>query len=378
MNIGSIKLSEKLNSNILTNYELLSETGLLQYIEVLNHTIVDQNELLNEAVEIFNKKSVVELVNYITTKFLNKFVPETLTFIIQDEVNPDTVNIMKFMNLQPVESKLKIDNFNIYKDFFVLSPTSITFEAFEVMMDSEKDTVLFESLNPELLVPIMGLDGVYGFIIFGKKLACQPFESDEIVFIDEIMKFVSISLQNIIHYKRAITDLKTRLYNHDYFMQSLIRELARLKRHGTEFGVLIMDIDHFKKVNDTYGHVAGDKIIKLVADTVRQAIRTDDIAARFGGEEFVVLLTACEYEFVMEVAERIRTKIEKYKIIYNNERVKLSISIGGIHITRNTIDLPENILKKIDKALYYCKEHGRNRSKLYTENLENPQGGVSE
>ncbi len=91
------------------------------------------------------------------------------------------------------------------KKFFSLSPTSISFDAFRVMMDNKSDTEVFCDLMPELIVPMMGLDGVYGFIIFGKKADTTFFEDSEIHFIDEIMKFISISLQNIIHYNREIT-----------------------------------------------------------------------------------------------------------------------------------------------------------------------------
>lgn len=370
MSITDLNNKEQINSTIFENYELLSDSGLLGYIETLNRTIVNKNELLNEAVEIFNKKNVSELVNYITSRFLNKFVPETLTFIIQDEVNADKSVIISFENMKPAKNNIVINDLGVYKDFFSLSPSSITYEAFEVMMDMDEHTEIFRVLNPELLVPMMGLEGVYGFIIFGKKVAFKPFEKDEISFIDEIMKFASISLQNIIHYKRAITDLKTRLFNHDFFMQSFNREIARLKRYDGEFGILIMDIDHFKRVNDDYGHIAGDRIIQLVAKTITHIVRTDDIPARFGGEEFIVLLTNCKKDFLMDVAERIRRKIERYKIAYNGREIKITLSIGAIHINKFNIGKADEILEKVDKALYYCKEHGRNQCKLYEGDID--------
>ncbi|HOV15557.1 MAG TPA: GGDEF domain-containing protein, partial [Spirochaetota bacterium] len=327
------KLSDEINNAIVSNYELLAENGLLEYIEKLNHTIVNKNELLYEAAEIFNKRSVLELVNYITDKFLNKFVPYTLTFVIQNDINPDVPEIITYMNMKQIENSISIENFGLYKKFFSLSPTSISFDAFRVMMDNKSDTEVFCDLMPELIVPMMGLDGVYGFIIFGKKADTTFFEDSEIHFIDEIMKFISISLQNIIHYNRAITDMKTRLFNHDYFIQSFIRELNRIKRYGNECGLLMIDIDHFKKINDTYGHVAGDEVIKSIATIITETIRKEDIPARFGGEEFVILLIECRNEYLFEVAERIRKKIENSRIAFEKTEIKTTISIGLLHIS---------------------------------------------
>ncbi len=366
---GDGQITDEINNSIVANYELLAETGLLQYIELLNHTIVNKNELLYEAAEIFNKRNVLELVGYITDKFLNKFVPYTLTFIIHDDGNPDKPNIISYTNMKQTKIDLDINNFSLYQKFFSLSPTSISFDAFEVMMDRENDTKLFAELMPELLVPMMGLEGVYGFIIFGKKADTTEFEEGEIAFIDEIMKFASISLQNIIHYNRAITDMKTRLFNHDYFIQSFLRELNRIKRYGCECGLLMMDIDHFKKINDTYGHIAGDEVIKRVASTITSIVRKEDIPARFGGEEFVILLIECKKDFLFEVAERIRKTIENSVVNFDGVDIKVTISIGMLHISKEVLTSSDNLLKKVDEALYFSKQNGRNQCSIYSDNM---------
>lgn len=360
-----ITLPQKINDVIMEHYDLFSETGLLQYIQVTNQELSNRNELIDEVQEIFNKRAINELVHYITDRFINKFIPETLTFVISSEAHAQNPIIISYEKLKEKTIELNITNFKMYKDFFQLSPTSITFEAFEVLMDDEKYSDPFLFLKPELLVPIMGIGGTYGFLIIGQKVTSEKYEQNEINFIDQIMQFVSISLQNIIHYHSAITDLKTKLYNHDYFMQSFERELARMKRYGGETGLLILDIDHFKKVNDNHGHVTGDKIIQLVAKTVAKEIRGEDIPARFGGEEFVILLTECKKNHLISVAERIRKRIENYKIHFNNQILKITVSIGGIHIEGKNVEAPEKILKKADYALYYCKENGRNCSFLY-------------
>lgn len=361
-----ISSNNSLNLSILQNYDFLSDTGIVQYIEKLNHEIVKKNELIDEAIEIFNKKNIDELVNYITLKFLNKFIPETLTFIIQNNTTPLKGDVISFRNMKRTNSGIKINNFNTYNDFFLLSPTSITFEAFQVMMDDPKFTEIFKPLNPELLVPMMGLDGLSGFIIFGKKIVSTDFEKEEIDYIDEMMKFVSISIQNIIHYNRAILDLKTKLYNHDFFIHRMAQELNRVKRYSSQFGLIMIDIDHFKNVNNTYGHVVGDKIIKIIATTISETIRAEDVAARFGGEEFIIMLVECNKDLVFTVAERIRKKIEMLSLKNNNVSFKVTISLGTMHVSINNIELPDDMIKKVDAALYYSKEHGRNRTTDYS------------
>ncbi len=353
-----------INKNIMDNYDLLSEKGIIEYIEVLNHEIVNKNEIIDEAIEIFNKKDLQDLVEYINKKFLDKFIPETLTIVLQNDANNNKADIISFKNLKQTNYDLNIENFSVYKEFFALSPVSINFDAFVVMIDDKKLTDPFLKLNPELLVPMIGLDGIYGFIIFGRKMISDKYEKKEIEFIDGIMKFVSISLQNIIHYKLAIMDLKTRLYNHDFFIRRLTQEISRVKRYGSEFAVLMFDIDHFKHINDTYGHVAGDKIIKVIAKTIQALIRSEDVAARFGGEEFVVMLVECKREFAFAVAERIRKKIEGYIINFENKVIRMTISIGGEHVTAQNADSPQDIINRADKALYYSKENGRNRSTI--------------
>ncbi|MDY7030063.1 MAG: diguanylate cyclase, partial [Spirochaetota bacterium] len=116
------------------------------------------------------------------------------------------------------------------------------------------------------------------------------YTDDEIVHIDRLMRFVSISLQNAIHYHSSVTDFKTQLYNHSFFMKRLTEELAKVKRYNKSMAVMLIDIDFFKQLNDRYGHLAGDKVLFELARTLEKSLRREDVVARFGGEEFVIML----------------------------------------------------------------------------------------
>jgi diguanylate cyclase (GGDEF)-like protein len=360
---------ERLNSlstEIIKNYDLLKEIGILDHLQAVDNEINSLTDLLEESIELFNKRTIIDLINYLTKKMLNKFVPTDLAFIIQDEFFFNKAKIICFKNMQEVESMISIDSLNEYRKFFVLSPTSITFEAFEVMFDDKKLTDVFLPLNPEILVPMMGLDEMYGFIVFGKKILEKQYTKSELKYIDWIMKFASVSLQNNIHYLRANVDLKTGLYNHAFFLKRLDEEIARLKRHDFEIAMIMFDIDFFKKINDTYGHLAGDKILLEISKMIGECIRDEDIASRFGGEEFAVLLVQCKRDYGFEVAERVRQTVEGYTFEYNDKKIKVTISAGVSSISKDCICFATEIIQRADTALYTSKTTGRNKTTLFT------------
>jgi diguanylate cyclase (GGDEF)-like protein len=156
-------------------------------------------------------------------------------------------------------------------------------------------------------------------------------------------------------------DSMTQLNNHQRFKDLLDQEISRSERYNAPLSVIITDIDHFKSVNDTFGHPAGDKVIKAVADRLKQGLRESDHIARYGGEEFAIILTETALNDALIVAERLRESIESLKIVYEDQDINVTMSFGlaafpvGDSITR------EEIVKNADAALYRAKEQGRNR-----------------
>ncbi len=160
----------------------------------------------------------------------------------------------------------------------------------------------------------------------------------------------------------SMTDALTGLYNRRYFDTTVEREFLRSKRYGGNLTIAIMDIDFFKKINDTYGHLCGDYILKETAYLIQDNFRKTDIVFRYGGEEFVVLLTETSLEQAKIPLERLRKTIEEYNFNYNNTQIKLSISIGA---AQNTTESVNEILMNADKALYEAKNSGRNKLTIY-------------
>ena len=152
----------------------------------------------------------------------------------------------------------------------------------------------------------------------------------------------------------------TGIYNRRFLESKLKEEFSRHKRYSRNFSFIMFDIDHFKHVNDEYGHQCGDYILKSVCSRVASIIRNVDMFARYGGEEFCCILPETELEGAMQVAERFRQAIEEQENKFNDLNVKVTISLGVAEL-REEISSPEMMMKKADDALYRAKNEGRNR-----------------
>jgi diguanylate cyclase (GGDEF)-like protein len=168
----------------------------------------------------------------------------------------------------------------------------------------------------------------------------------------------------------ATKDGLTGLKNHRAFKEELKRQLAMARRDKTSMGLIILDVDHFKKFNDTWGHQAGDEVLKAVANVIQSAVRVSDFVARYGGEEFVVLLPSTPLEGVQAVGEKLRISLEEKKVpltTHPGESVTVTASFGGLSIEAEKLAWSEEALdhtqyvEECDKNLYAAKKAGRNR-----------------
>lgn len=171
-------------------------------------------------------------------------------------------------------------------------------------------------------------------------------------------------------YKRLATvDSLTGLFNRRHLLNVGGAELSRAQRHNRPLGVLMLDIDHFKTVNDTYGHQGGDEVLQQFGCLLRQSVRLEDIVARYGGEEFVILLTDCDIEGSRSIAERIRRACDAAPFrLSDGTAVHRTVSVGLTQATAEDFALPgerasvlEHVIARADEALYKAKEGGRNR-----------------
>lgn len=156
----------------------------------------------------------------------------------------------------------------------------------------------------------------------------------------------------------SLTDALTGLYNRRHFDNTVEREFLRSKRYGGDLTIAIIDIDFFKKINDTYGHLCGDYVLKEVAYLISDNFRKTDLVFRYGGEEFVALLTETSLESAEIPLERLRKKIENSDFIYAGQKINVTVSIGA---AINNAETVAEFLDNADKALYKAKNAGRNK-----------------
>lgn len=170
----------------------------------------------------------------------------------------------------------------------------------------------------------------------------------------------------------SITDGLTHLYNHRHFQDELARAFDESLRYERPLSVAIIDIDFFKKVNDTYGHAAGDQVLQSVAGVFRDSIRASDLAARYGGEEFAVMMPETDREDAVQFAEKIRKLVESQETSTGSGPIRVTVSIGVATVPRTKLQSTRELIDAADKALYRAKRNGRNQVN-FERRLEGPK-----
>jgi two-component system, cell cycle response regulator len=163
-------------------------------------------------------------------------------------------------------------------------------------------------------------------------------------------------------YEMSVRDGLTGVYNRRYFEERMASEFAFAARHKTPLSLILADIDHFKRINDSWGHHAGDTVLRRVAVELQAGVRTEDVVARFGGEEFAIVARGIDVDGARMFAERVRVIIQRSVITWEGDRMPVTMSLGVAHNQGNaTIDKPELLVAAADMALYSAKHAGRNR-----------------
>jgi diguanylate cyclase (GGDEF)-like protein len=162
-------------------------------------------------------------------------------------------------------------------------------------------------------------------------------------------------------YNSALRDGLTQLFNKQYFTDRIQPELAFALRHSAPLSLILFDIDRFKAINDTFGHLAGDKVLATIGQHLLRLVRTEDVVARYGGEEFAVLCRDTDARNARVLAERLRRAIEQLAIVHNGRRLAITISVGVAAVPGLDITQAEQLIAAADAALYEAKRAGRNR-----------------
>ncbi len=267
----------------------------------------------------------------------------------------DSTAIIKYSFYNPATQKYE-DKLSVVKVFepwgwvigtgVYLNKIANSIEQVKIMKDKEEEGFIIDSIILAVIIILVTILIAYYLII------------------NFIIKPMNL-LQNQKKYFEEISqiDFLTNILNRRAFFSSANRYMAYAKRNDLSIGVMMIDIDHFKKINDTYGHEAGDFVLKELAKTIKEVIREEDIFGRIGGEEFAICILDDSEETLSAMAEKVREAVAKSVVEYNGKKITFTISVGGYQIK----SLNENFdmaLSKADEALYNAKNNGRNRIEL--------------
>lgn len=217
-------------------------------------------------------------------------------------------------------------------------------------------------------INIHDLGSTNGTLVNGMKVKKHTLQDGDRVQIGTftILKFNYLdALENTFNeelYNNANRDFLTGVYNKKYFLDRLGIELSYSKRHTTPLSLIFFDIDHFKKINDKYGHLAGDYILKEMVSKIKSEKRQEDLLARYGGEEFVLLLRDCTAQQALIIAENMRKSIKSHKFKFEKKQMKVTISVGiAVWMDQNFKSMDE-FIAAADKELYKAKNAGRDQT----------------
>ncbi len=155
-------------------------------------------------------------------------------------------------------------------------------------------------------------------------------------------------------------DPMTGLYNYRFFVSALQQEMEKTRRTGNPTSLIMIDVDFFKNINDTYGHIVGDSVLRFVANNIRKSVRTTDIVCRYGGEEFAVILPGTYLDSAVSVAERIRKTVEEASISVGRTQVRVTISLGVASFEATSSESLDEFINRADRCLLEAKRNGRN------------------
>ncbi len=341
-----VSLFNKMRSkerSINEQQRIIRELGILNELSASLHTSLD-------------KESVLEMI---IDKARSLLKSEHAAILLIDESRRVT-DFLTTMGPPPGECKTKL----------VGTFKKVVNELTTIRTADIQEDPAFSGFPPEhpqiksvLMVPMILRGESIGVIVAVNKKNDQFNDNDEDLILN-LAFHSSLAIEKVQFHreilKMASTDGLTGLNNHRTFQERLQQEIERARRFDTPLSLLMIDIDRFKKFNDTYGHTQGDEVLKIIAGILKDNVRSIDFVARYGGEEFAVILPQVDLEGALVVAERIRRSAENYELVFNGHKERVTLSIG-VATYPDDASNREELIDHADKALYLAKRTGRNR-----------------
>lgn len=327
--------------------------------------------------EVFDLRQLLEISKSLSSNLDYHSLLDSILYICMGQMGVTQAAVFSRDNLEVPGLKLmrNVEGFNIdssrtyiidtesrLSSHLRTNPCCFSMEELSESVDDPKSLDTLQSLNPTLIIPLAVREQLMGLIVLGERIHTEEYSKEDKRYLLDIAHFASIAIHNAVLFEMSTTDLMTHLKQRHYFFTILAKRIQHLSNNNSKLSVIMADIDHFKNVNDTYGHQAGDEIIKIVSSIIRNNLRMNDIGARYGGEEFVVLLHNTGEVQAFEIAERLRKKVAACDHKSAGCEEKVHISLGVVEYTPRFDRTADELMRRVDQALYYSKENGRNRT----------------
>lgn len=341
------KMTESFNTLVKTQIETLhAQKTHYDYIENLNENL-DLSDLSN-----FALKNLMEYSNATAGAMLI-------------EKNGDLILTASngFSDTSSLETnKLVFDSLKNGNRSFIEFPDDIYLDGVISLFKPSQlivEPIIYNSINIGVLI----------------MASASSLNTEFIKQLDIFVRSFSLILNNALQHEQmqllAALDPLTGVYNRRFGLSRLKEECSRSTRFNSALGIMMIDIDKFKLVNDTYGHIAGDRVIKAIVYEIQKTLRNGDILVRYGGEEFLVILPGANNENSLKVADRIRFAVSQRKVKYGDNEISVNVSIGIDSFPESNIAEPDDLIKNADTALYTAKNTGRNKSVLFHHITDN-------
>ncbi len=345
------------------------------------NTIFDtEKNLLNT----FNTKIIILTFLY---NIIGRFGLDSIVFMWIDKNNKNRIVTYEARGID--KDELKNIAFRVKGELATFLLKNIDnvkmLQEFKTYIKNKKELQYLKKLKTEVCLPLIVKNKLRGMIHIGRKIDGSKIKEDEINFIKILTGLVTLVLENIRLYEASITDGLLNIYTNKFFQKSLENEIKNAIRYNYNFSLLFIDVDDFKIINDKYGHQVGDEALKNISSIIKKNIRESDIFARYGGDEFSIILSHCDLKNAKKIAYKIKENINNNCVLRNNLKIKsdkkdsrINLSIGisiGIatfkpekYKDKKKIDFKfqkDLLLKRADSALYKAKENGKNSIMVY-------------
>ncbi len=341
----------------ISHYKILFEDNKKLEEEIENLTTFREVGLAINSILNF-KQMLLTIMNVLMSKM---DIEKIVIYLINEEKNM----------LEPIIGKIRnkvIEEEEIREDIIIIGAGNIG-----KAMEEHSPIIVKDFNNNSLLIcPLIAKGELIGSIKVENKLDefNKEFTEEDKHLLQLLSSQIALALNNARLYEMAITDGLTKLYVHRHFQFKLNEEILRSKRSGKPLSLIMLDIDHFKRFNDTYGHQTGDFVLKEISKILKNMFRATDSAFRYGGEEMAVILPETDSEDAYILAEKLREKIMNHNFLTSDgKELKVTVSLGVASFYPDKMKNMSNekLIKMADKALYYSKENGRNRTTLFKQ-----------